>query len=82
MQIAIEIPNDFVRLQSIQEIEREMRLSYALWLFKNSKITISKAAKLADMDIYGFISECKRNEIPIINVTKEELLEDINDFSR
>ena len=82
MQIAIEIPNDFVRLQSIQEIEREMRLSYALWLFKNSKITISKAAKLADMDIYSFISECKRNEIPIINVTKEELLEDINDFSR
>ncbi len=81
MQIAIELPNDFVKLQSIQEIEREIRLSYALWLFKNGKITISKAAKLANVDIYNFISECKRNEVPIINITKEELLEEMNDFS-
>ncbi len=82
MQIAIELPNDFVILQSIQEIEREMRLSYALWLFKNEKITLLKAAQLANLDVYAFISECKKNEIPIINVTKEELLEEINDFSR
>jgi predicted HTH domain antitoxin len=77
MQVAIELPNDFVILQPVQEIEREMRLSYALWLFKNGKITISKATKIADMDIYSFISECKKNEISIINITKEELLEEM-----
>jgi len=36
-----------------------MRLSYALWLFKNAKVTLSKAAELAAMDIYAFMVECK-----------------------
>ncbi len=52
---------------------REIRLSYALWLFKQAKITLSKAAELAAMDIYSFIAECKKNEVPVINISKEEL---------
>lgn len=77
MQIAINLPNDFVVLQSIKEIEQDMRLSYSLWLFKNAKITLSKAAELAALDIYAFITECKKNEVPVINITKEELLEEL-----
>ncbi|MEI6068975.1 MAG: UPF0175 family protein [Methylococcaceae bacterium] len=59
MQIAINLPNEFVALQPIKEIEQDMRLSYALWLFKNAKVTLSKAAELAAMDIYAFMVECK-----------------------
>ena len=39
MQIAIELPNEFVNFQSAADIEKDMRLSYALWLFKNSRVT-------------------------------------------
>ena len=68
MEIAINLPNDFVALQSIKEIEHDdMRLSYALWLFKNAKVTLSKAAELATLDIYDFLAECKKNEVPIWN---------------
>lgn len=74
MQIAINLPNDFVVLQPINEIEHDMRLSYTLWLFKNAKVTLSKAAELAALDIYDFLAECKKNEVPVINVSKEELL--------
>ena len=77
MQIAINLPNEFVALQPVNEIEQDMRLSYALWLFKNAKVTLSKAAELATMDIYAFIAECKKNEVPVINITKNELLEEI-----
>lgn len=77
MQIAINLPNEFVALQSIREIEQDMRLSYALWLFKNAKVTLSKAAELAAMDIYAFMAECKKNEVPVINVTKDELLDEL-----
>lgn len=77
MQIAIDLPNDFVVLQSSKDIEHDMRLSYALWLFKNAKITLSKAAELAALDIYAFIAECKKNEVPVINITKAELLEEL-----
>lgn len=81
MQIALDLPNDFIVLQPLKEIERDIRLSYALWLFKQAKITLSKAAELAAMDIYSFISECKKNEIPVINLTKEELLEELADMN-
>jgi predicted HTH domain antitoxin len=81
MQIAINLPNDFVVLQSIKEIEQEMCLSYSLWLFKNAKITLSKAAELARLDIYAFIAECKKNEIPVINITQAELLEELADMN-
>lgn len=77
MQIAINLPNDFVAFQSTSEIEQEMRLSYSLWLFKNARVTLSKAAELAGLNIYDFISACKKNEVSVIDISKEELLEDI-----
>lgn len=77
MEIAINLPNEFVFLQSIKDIEKDMRLSYALWLFKNAKVTLSKAAELAALDIYDFMAECKKNEVPVINVSREDLLDEL-----
>lgn len=77
MQIAVNLPNDFVSFQSVADIEKDMRLSYSLWLFKNARVTLSKAAELAGMDIYEFIAACKQNDVPVIDVSKEELLEEL-----
>jgi predicted HTH domain antitoxin len=77
MQIAVNLPNDFVSFQSAADIEKDMRLSYSLWLFKNARVTLSKAAELAGMDIYEFIAACKQNDVPVIDVSKEELLEEL-----
>ena len=55
MQIAVNLPNDFVDFQLAADIEKEMRLSYSLWLLKNARVTLSKAAELAGIDIYEFI---------------------------
>lgn len=49
MQIAIDFPNDFVSFQSAADIKKDMRLSYSLWLFKNLKVTITKAVELAHL---------------------------------
>lgn len=54
-----------------------MLLSYALWLFKNAKIRLLKAAELTNMDIYTIIAECKKNEVSVISITKTELLEEL-----
>lgn len=77
MQIAINLPNDFVAFQSATDIEKDMRLSYSLWLFKNARVTLAKAAELAGMDIYDFLAACKHNEVPVIDISKEELLEEL-----
>ena len=77
MQIAVNLPNDFVDFQMASDIEREMRLSYSLWLLKNARVTLAKAAELAGMDIYEFITACKHNDVPVIDISKEELLEEL-----
>jgi predicted HTH domain antitoxin len=77
MQIAVNLPNDFVAFQSAADIEKELRLSYSLWLFKNARVTLAKAAELAGLDVYDFMAACKQNEVPVIEITKEELLEEL-----
>ncbi len=57
--VAINLPNDFVEMQTPAVIEREMRISYALALFKAARVTLSKAAELAGMTIYDFMKACK-----------------------
>ena len=69
--------SDFVAMQTADVIEREMRISYALALFKAARVTLSKAAELADMNIYDFIRACKENQIPVIDITREELLQEL-----
>lgn len=77
MQISINLPKDFVDFQVSADIEKEMRLSYSLWLLKNARVTLSKAAELAGLDIYEFIAACKQNGVPVIDISKDELLEEL-----
>lgn len=77
MQIAINLPNDFVDFQSAVDIEKEVRLSYSLWLLKNARVTLPKAAELAGLDIYDYMAACKVNDVPVIDVSREELLEEL-----
>ena len=77
MQIAIELPSDFVGFQNEQQIKRDILLSYALWLFKAERVTLSRAAMLAGMEIYDFMAACKENQIPILDISREELLEEL-----
>ena len=81
MQIAIELPNDFMAMQSEQKVKQEMRLSYALRLYKTARVTLSKAASLADLDIYEFMRCCKEEQIAVIDVTKEELQEELESMA-
>jgi predicted HTH domain antitoxin len=77
VSLAITLPNDFVQMQTPDVIEREMRISYALTLFKSSRVTLAKAAELADMTLYDFIKVCKENQIAVIDITREELMQEI-----
>lgn len=80
MQIAIDLPNDFVFLQGASQVQKEIRISYALWLFQQARVTLAKAAELAGMDIYEFMSVCKSNQVPTLDISPEELAQELTDF--
>lgn len=77
MQIAIDLPNDFVAFQAIPEIQQEMRTSYALWLYQKERVTLVKATELAGISLYEFMAICKANRVSVIDITREELLEEL-----
>jgi predicted HTH domain antitoxin len=78
MQIAVDLPNDFVMFQGEQTVQRDIRLTYALWLFKAELVTIAKAAEIAGLDIFDFMAACKDNRIPVIAIDRAELLAELN----
>ena len=81
MQIAIDLPNDFVVFQSVQQIREEVRTSYALWLYQRARVTLVKAAELAGVDLYDFMIICKDNKVPVIDISREELQAELSGLS-
>ena len=81
MQIAIELPNDFVAFQAEPAIRKEITTSYALWLYQQERVTLAKAAELAGLDLYDFMQVCKDNRIPVIDLSRSDLLEELNGFA-
>ena len=75
MTITLNIP-EFVLLtlnEDIQELKDIIKINTALMLFKNSKFSIEQARHFANLSLYDFMEECKKNQIPIISYTKDEL---------
>ena len=73
MQVMIDLPEEAVLYQGEHQIQDDVKLSYALWLVRLGRVTVGKAAELAGMDIYSFISACKENGIAVIDYDREEL---------
>lgn len=80
MQIAIDLPNDFVQFQTETDLQQEIRMSYAVWLYQHQRVTLGKAAELAGVDIYDFMSLCKANKVPVIDITRDEILAELDGF--
>jgi predicted HTH domain antitoxin len=81
MQIAIDLPSDFVAFRGASLVQKEIRISYALWLYQQTRVTLSKAAQLAGLDIYEFMSVCKANQVPTMDISPDELAQEIAGLS-
>jgi predicted HTH domain antitoxin len=82
MQVAVDLPNDFVGMLTQDVVAREMRMTYALALFKDARVTLAKAAEVAGVNIYEFIAVCKVQRIPVIDISRDELVEEMQSIGR
>ena len=80
MQIAIELPNDFVSFLGASQVQKEIRISYALWFYQQSRVTLAKAAQIASVDIYEFMSVCKANQVPTLDISPEDLAQELSEL--
>jgi predicted HTH domain antitoxin len=72
MQVSLNFPDVYFSLYDKSTLIEEIQISLALMLFKQGRISITKAAHISNKDIYEFMKECSKNEIPVINITPDE----------
>jgi predicted HTH domain antitoxin len=57
--------------------ENELRLYLAMMLYKERKLSMSQAAKLAGLALSDFMYELGKHKIGFTNITEEELEEEL-----
>lgn len=82
MQVAIDLPNDLIAFQSTADIRQEVQNSYALWLYQQERVTLAKAAEIAGVSLYDFMHLCKTNQLPVIDMSREELTAEVEGLKK
>lgn len=78
--ITIEFPSDILLALNETEAELKQRIktSLAMRLYRLQKLTIGKAAQLSGLSRIEFETLLSENEIPISNLTINDVMNDIN----
>ena len=50
-----------------------VKVNIALMLFKKNKFSIEQASHFANLSLYDFMEECKKNHIPVVGYEEDEL---------
>jgi len=66
-------------MKYIQLEKNEEKLAIAIYLYLRKKISLGKAAELAEMSKWEFIELLSKLGIPVINYSPKELKDEISD---
>jgi predicted HTH domain antitoxin len=80
--ISIELPSDILLAlnETEAELKRGIKVSLAMRLYRLEKLTIGKAAQLAEMPRFEFETLLSENKIPISNLSWTDTIGDIEKF--
>ena len=72
MVVRVRVPSHYVG-----DVEREVRLAYAVDLFLRGIVSVERAAELAGTSLYDFLVELRRRGIKAYLYSDEELREEL-----
>ncbi len=77
-EIKLQFPSDILLTlnQSEDELVDTIRTSFAIRLYQHKKLTIGKAAQIADLSRYEFENLLADNGIPISNLSISDVMAD------
>lgn len=77
--IKIDLPSDILLTlnESENELKKRIKISLAIQLYIQQKVTIGKAAQIAEMSRFEFETVLSENKIPISNLGLDDVLKDI-----
>lgn len=77
--ITVDFPSDILLTlnENENELKQDIKLSLAIRLYRLQKLTIGKAAQIAGMSRFNFETVLSDNDVPISNLTIDDVLNDI-----
>lgn len=82
--ITIDFPSDILVAlnESEDELQKEIKISLAIRLFTQQKLTIGKAAQIAGLSRFQFETILSENEIPISLLTIDDVMNDVEKLDK
>ena len=77
--INIDLPSDILLTinESEKELKNRIKISLAIQLYQQKKVTIGKASQIAGFSRFDFETLLAENKIPISNLEIDDVLNDI-----
>ena len=77
--INIDLPSDILLTlnESEEELKKRIKISLAIQLYVQEKVTIGKAAQIAELSRLQFETLLSENKIPISSLDIEDVLKDM-----
>lgn len=77
--INIDLPSDILLTlnESEEELKKRIKISLAIQLYVQEKVTIGKAAQIAELSRLQFETLLSENKIPISSMDIEDVLKDM-----
>ena len=78
--ISLEFPDDILLAlnESESDLKKRIKVTLAIQLYKQKKLTIGKASQLSGMTRLDFEKELSKNKISISNLTEDDVINDLN----
>ncbi|MGB3587922.1 MAG: UPF0175 family protein [Tunicatimonas sp.] len=78
-KIHIELPADILLTlnENEMELKQQIKQALAIQLYSKKKVTLGKAAQIADLSRLAFENLLAENDIPISNLGLEDVLSDV-----
>ena len=79
MQLLLDIPNHYLDAMHCakEDFSREAKLAMAVKFFEMKRLSSGMAASLAGLDRVTFMAELPRFGVPLMDMSKDELADDI-----
>ena len=71
-EVVVKVPSYYVG-----DVEKEVRLAYAVDLFLRGIVSVERAAELAGISLYDFLVELRKRGIQAYSYSDEELREEL-----
>ena len=77
--ISVDFPSDILLTlnENENELKQDIKLSFAIRLYRLQKLTIGKAAQIAGLSRFDFETVLSDNGVSISNLTIDDVINDI-----